>query len=104
MKSNKKNNRNKYQRTKKKIFRTKTSSHLSQKGGADSGGAGAATAVGEELEAHCVNVMNVLEEDATNKTKYETGTIIIPPPTPNKPAINPEKSPVNKNVIIKINN
>ena len=78
MKSNKKNNRNKYQRTKKKILRTKTSSHLSQKGGADSGGAGgaggatAATAVGKELEVHCVKVMNVLEEDATNKTKYET--------------------------------
>ena len=39
-----------------------------------------------------------------NKIKYETGTIIIPPPTPNNPAIRPEKIPVNKNVTIKINN
>ena len=36
--------------------------------------------------------------------KYETGTIIIPPPTPNNPAIKPEKRPVNKNVTIKIIN
>ena len=38
------------------------------------------------------------------KTKYETGTIIIPPPTPNNPARKPEIKPVDKNVMIRIVN
>ena len=67
----------------------------------------------EEIEVNKITV----NEDATEiciatsieyskliKTKYETGTIIIPPPTPNKPASKPEKRPVNKNVIINIVN
>ena len=40
-----------------------------------------------------------------NKTKYVIGTIIIPPPTPNKPAKNPDTKPVDKNInIIYVNN
>ena len=38
------------------------------------------------------------------KTKYETGTIIIPPPTPNSPASKPESKPVDKNVMMRVVN
>jgi len=71
----------------------------------------------EEIEVNKI----IVKEDATEmcitlsveypnasalliKTKYEIGTIIMPPPTPNKPASKPERSPVNKNVMIKIAN
>ena len=39
------------------------------------------------------------------KTKYVMGTIIIPPPTPKRPARKPDIKPVDKNIKIKdVNN
>lgn len=71
MKSNKKNPRIKFQKTKKKKFRKKISSYQSQKGSGGEEG-GKSEHLISKLEKRCVNVMNVLEEDATNKTKYNT--------------------------------
>ena len=56
----------------------------------------------EEATDTCITTS--IEYPNCNKIKYETGTMIIPPPTPNNPAIRPEKRPVNKNVTIKIIN
>ncbi len=53
----------------------------------------------EEATETCITIS--IEYPRCNKIKYETGTIIMPPPTPSKPAIKPEKKPVNKNVIIR---
>ena len=58
--------------------------------------------VKDDATETCITIL--MEYPNLIKTKYETGTIIIPPPTPNKPASKPERIPVNKNVMIRIVN
>ena len=50
----------------------------------------------EEAIAACITTSEAYPN--CNNIKYVTGTIIIPPPTPSKPATNPEASPVNKKI------
>ena len=50
----------------------------------------------DEATAKCITTSEAYP--SCNKIKYVTGTIIIPPPTPSKPAIKPEASPVNKKI------
>ena len=56
----------------------------------------------EDAIATCIALS--IEYPKFNRTKYVVGTMIIPPPTPKRPARNPESSPVNKKIIIKIVN
>ena len=53
----------------------------------------------EEATATCITIS--VEYPKLIKTKYITGTIIIPPPTPNKPARKPDIKPVDKKINIK---
>ena len=50
----------------------------------------------EEATDTCITTSELYPN--CNNTKYVTGTIIIPPPTPSNPATNPEISPVNKKI------
>ena len=50
----------------------------------------------DEATAKCITTSEAYP--SCNKIKYVTGTIIIPPPTPSKPATKPEASPVNKKI------
>ena len=59
------------------------------------------TAIDDAIET-CITTSD--EYPRLVKTKYETGTIIMPPPTPNNPASKPESKPVDKNVMMRIVN
>ena len=50
----------------------------------------------DEATATCIMISEL--NSSCNNIKQVTGTIIIPPPTPSKPATNPEASPVNKKI------
>ena len=57
----------------------------------------------EEATAICMT--KSMEYPKLIRIKYVIGTMIIPPPTPSKPAIKPDISPVDKNINIKyVNN
>ena len=57
----------------------------------------------DEATATCITIS--VEYPKLIRIKYVIGTIIIPPPTPSKPAIKPDIKPVDKNINIKyVNN
>ena len=57
----------------------------------------------DEATATCITIS--VEYPKLIRMKYVIGTIIIPPPTPSRPAKNPDNKPVDKNINIRcVNN